>query len=372
MIDGLDSVISEALTIAENDTIDAQLSENLEGIQKLQLFAKNYLEKNKILLQKMEEYAKAYTVYEREKKKLENAGKEQKNISKKVNDLKNKRSTVYRTINSIDFKNFMRETFKFQILLNEAIGQITKTIYVYRSKKGEVKIFELDEKFIADTISKSSTRSNIIGKYSNSLAKMEKATSKYKNIELKKENSSNLTATYNNVYKRGEIYRQKIKNSGALLILWHLNEWKHLWVSNFGDINEAYASFFLAEQFDKFNNSLEHNVDTFMTDEKYGVVTVSNISGLLEGDLELEKDGILTEYAIKSRNAGTLQIGQVIKFAEEIAFINPQNVLEKIKAKKQELHDKEHRRNFEKSLEDDLREATIKALTEGGVFSVDW
>ena len=94
-------------------------------------------------------------------------------------------------------------------------------------------------------------------------------------------------------------------------------------VSAMGDVNEAYAAFYLnmlyRENFVFLDKGREYNVETFMTDENYGVGAVDPISGLLQGDTSIQlENGLKLEFAIKSDNASALSFEQVIRLANAI------------------------------------------------------
>ena len=85
-------------------------------------------------------------------------------------------------------------------------------------------------------------------------------------------------------------------------------------VSSEGDINEAYAAFYLNKQFSLFGAKIENNINTYMTHKKYGVSMVDNISGLLQGDVTVEGEPNIS-YAIKSKNASLLGDVDIISIA---------------------------------------------------------
>lgn len=242
-------------------------------------------------------------------------------------------------LDNVDLMLYTNKKLEFQHKLNLFIGQKIKTLYVYRGRGGEVVLAEIETpKVIQEDTIRHSMR------YTNRSAVLEAvATAREKVTAEEIDKSNNLKVTYREVIYRSNQFKSKLRtlNKGrsedaritsAIVIMWLSgNTWQRMSVSSVGDINEAYAAFYLNQQFDSFQKDIEKNVETFMTDEDNGVAAVKNISGLLEGDVNIGK----TAYAIKSAGASVLGDTDLLNIVATLATLTPdqltRELVEKIK-----------------------------------------
>lgn len=348
----------------------AQYEENLPLYQQIISESKNIVNEYNKFSQLLTDYNEGYKNYKKAQERLKI------NTDEKINldSLKQQNQKIYSNLRSTGFKEFYVKLLSYQKLLNEAIGQDTKTVYLYRSPNGKtVKILELDDKYIADSLQMSSNSGNLTLRFKDALHSktglglLDNNNNKilYENIK-ETQDEAKLMATYNEVYRRGQISREKTfkySNKRILLILWRPDGyWRKMTVSSFGDINEALLSFYLQKRFEEFNLSIEDNVETFLLDKHSGVLQVSNLSGLLQGDITLGD----IEYAAKSKGASELGYKQIISMAQALAISSPEKLRRIILQKKQELSDKAKTRNWvlEEDLDKILNEKVNKAIEE--------
>lgn len=358
--DFIDEVSDEVAT--------AQYEENLSLYRQIISESKNIVNEYNKFSQLLIDYNEGYKNYAKAKERL----KIKTNEKISLNSLKKQNKKIYNNIKSTGFREFYVKLLSYQRLLNEAIGQSTKTVYLYRSPNGKtVKILELDDKYIADSLQLGSNSGNLTLKFRNALHSktglglLDNNSNKtlYENIK-ETQDETKLMATYNEVYRRGEISREKTfkySNKRILLILWRPDGyWRKMIVSSFGDINEALLSFYLQKRFEEFNLPIENNVETFLLDKHSGVLQVDNLSGLLQGDITSGN----IEYAAKSKGASELGYKQIISMAQALALSSPEKLRRTILQKKQELANKAKTRNWvlEEDLDKILEEKIVKAI----------
>lgn len=198
------------------------------------------------------------------------------------------------------------ESFKFQNILNEVLGQKIVMTFVYAGKNGPELYEMLSEKVLKFDYSKNNqltARYNIAQNQLKDLAR---------NMELDNDlkfSLPGLKSTYQEVMHRYEIARDR----KTYMVMWDKGDyWEKLKVSSAGDINEAYAKFILENQADpSFTLGMEENIEDYMLQ---GVALVDNISGLLQGDVTIGN----IEYGVKSAGASVLGLTQITKLAQKI------------------------------------------------------
>jgi len=204
-------------------------------------------------------------------------------------------------------QSLYQATFDFQQIVNNFLGQKVQTIFVYENDDGTPDLYDINEEQILNF--DYSSRNKLVARYQVNNRNFQSALTKFTQDNVNEVGISNLKNTYKESMARFRV--SKVKR-----VMW-LNpesppKWRIMKVSAAGDINEAYAAVVLTRQETLFLNSyLETNIDTFMM--KF-VHYVDNISGLLQGDVSVGN----TEYAIKSANASTLSLVQVINLANMI------------------------------------------------------
>lgn len=226
-------------------------------------------------------------------------------------------------IDTIEYAEYTKSKIDFQHKLNEFIGQKVVTKYVYSNMRtGEVTLVEVDSKLALKLDAFRGTM-----RYTNmDYIKQQRAkTQAQTEDEIQ---AAKLKETYFEVLRRGRESKRKFaakKDKGGLgmknilMIMWYLGEWKWMQVSSEGDINEAYANFYLNKLFSLFNSGIEQNIDTYMMK---GVVDVDNVSGLLQGDVNVDN----IAYAIKSKGASALGDTDIIATATILSTLPPEQI----------------------------------------------
>lgn len=237
-------------------------------------------------------------------------------------------------LDGIDLVKYTNEKLKFQHKLNLFLGQQIKTIYVYRGKKGEVVLAEIDSNQV---VQEDAVRHTM--RYTNKSAIMQAVdTSRKKTTTAEINESHNLKLTYRETIYRANQFKKKISLANRnhdkgeqlkrqIIVMWKSGgDWQRMTVSSMGDINEAYAAFYLNKAFQLFQQDIESNVGTFMTHPNYGVGAVDNISGLLQGDVNIGQ----TAYAIKSAGATVLGDVDLLNVAAALASTSPDNITQEM------------------------------------------
>ena len=259
----------------------------------------------------------------------------------------------YEMISKKEFQDFMTKVFGFQEIVNGVLGQQVQMIYVYVGRDGSPEIYKISNTGDHLKQSLASKGGGMTARYG-SLSKdfLDRHGEKIKN-SLNNNGQENLDTAYKETVKRGKYSRKKL-NIGFLLVLWKPAQvWLKMKISSLGDVNEAYAAFYLNMIFNNFifkdSGGLEWLLNTFLLHDEYGVAAVDNISGFLEGDVTIGN----IEYAIKSKGATTLSPNQVIDLAKAIsALSSPEELtMQYLLDLKQEKHDKGVRRNVVEALD---------------------
>lgn len=241
------------------------------------------------------------------------------------------------------------ESFKFQNILNEVLGQKIVMTFVYAGKEGP-ELYEMT----SDKILKFDyTKSNqLTARYR---ATHEELKNLGRNMELDNDlqfSLPGLKMTYKEVMRRYNIARDR----KTYMVMWEENnDWQKMKVSSAGDINEAYAKFILENQADpSFALEMEQNIGDYMYQ---GVALVDNISGLLQGDVTIGN----IEYGIKSAGASTLSLKQIKILAETIMKDATYDV-NKLRAEKERLRAKGRQRNKTVNMVSDIVDEIISVI----------
>lgn len=232
---------------------------------------------------------------------------EKQNVSTKTEEYIENRKEIRRFLNSNIPEQLYSATFEFQQIVNNLLEQYVEVVFVY-TQKGVPDLYTINEKEI---LKYDYSRSNeLTARYYVSNRNYASALTKLEMSDLDSAGLSGLRTTYQESvsrYNRSKVHR----------VMW-LNrtpppKWLIMKISAVGDINEAYAAVILTHQERQFlDANIENNIDTFMMEY---VGKVDNISGLLQGDVEVGN----IEYAIKSSKASTLSLKQVIALASRMA-----------------------------------------------------
>lgn len=210
-----------------------------------------------------------------------------------------------------NFKELMEKVFNLQNKINNFLGQQVQMVFTYIDKKtGEVIIYKVDndvEHLAIDRASKSHG-GTITGRYKYS----RKALNEMQKLVNSTYNDSSLKTTFNEVYRRYKISKERIKGS-AFYIFWKDNGvWDGAKVTSVGALGESYFAFWINEYI--FSSMIETAVGDFITNPKYGVIQGDSVSGFLQGDVS--KNGI--EYGVKAQGATALGYVEIVNYAKEI------------------------------------------------------
>ena len=212
--------------------------------------------------------------------------------------------------NKEQFTELMRLVYNFQNEANALLNQRVQMTFLYFTRQNKVEMYTLNNSVEDLTLDRAaqSRGGSITGRYKKTLI-----ASKGKLIEQKPAESTHLDSTFEEVYTRFKISKQKQKLLGAAYILWKENgELDGAYVSGAGPLGEAYFNFFINEY--EFNSMIEPAVKDFMINEEFGAIMADSTSGFLQGDVS--KNGI--EYGIKIQSATALGYTDIIKYAQEV------------------------------------------------------
>lgn len=250
-----------------------------------------------------------------------------------------------------EFTELMSRVFDFQNKANAFLGQQVQMMFLYFDRSNKVQMYAVENSIQDLTLDRASSKRGgaISGRYTKSkIAKMGKL------IDNSKAKDTHLESTFDEVYTRFKISKQKQKMRGAAYILWkESGEWDGAWVSGAGALGEAYFNFFVNEYI--FSTMVEPAVKDFMTNDKYGAVLADNASGLLQGDVG--KDSM--EYGIKIQGATAIGYMEIIDYAKEM--LEAADIKQYLLNLKQKLQS-EGQQNMVKMLNGKLEEVTEETL----------
>lgn len=250
-----------------------------------------------------------------------------------------------------EFIELMSRVFDFQNKANAFLGQQVQMMFLYFDRSNKVQMYAVENSIQDLTLDRASSKRGgaISGRYTRSkIAKMGKL------IDNSSAKDTNLESTFDEVYTRFKISKQKQKMRGAAYILWKENgEWDGAWVSGAGALGEAYFNFFVNEYI--FSTMVEPAVKDFMTNNKYGAVLADNASGLLQGDVGKGS----MEYGIKIQGATAMGYMEIIDYAKEM--LEAADIKQYLLDLKQKLQS-EGQQNMVKMLNGKLEEVTEETL----------
>lgn len=250
-----------------------------------------------------------------------------------------------------EFTELMSRVFDFQNKANAFLGQQVQMMFLYFDRNNKVQMYAVENSIQDLTLDRASSKRGgaISGRYTRSkIAKMGKL------IDNNSAKNTNLEPTFDEVYTRFKISKQKQKMRGTAYILWKENgEWDGAWVSGAGALGEAYFNFFVNEYI--FSTMIEPAVKDFMTNNKYGAVLADNASGLLQGDVGKGS----MEYGIKIQDATAMGYMEVIDYAKEM--LEAADIKQYLLDLKQKLQS-EGQQNMVKMLNGKLEEVTEETL----------
>lgn len=199
-------------------------------------------------------------------------------------------------------KLIYKQFFEVQNLINRFIGQHILMTYVHVDENGkrELRLFDNDINHL---------KASEVSNYGRNYAKLGYEVNNHylllKNSLSDKDNEG-LQNTAKEVEYRYIRYKKRI--------LWKtLNDnWIGYKLTNRGPINEAFTAFYIRSI--QLNNSLNENINTFMTYPGLGVISADNANGFLIGDVSM--GGV--QFAVKGQFGSPQNFKTIIKWLKEI------------------------------------------------------
>lgn len=220
------------------------------------------------------------------------------------------------------YRFLMEKIFLLQNEVNAFLGQTVQMVYVYKGAGGVVELWKVDNSVEDLTIGKASSKKggDPRGRYMLSKKRLQQLGATQISAAEGYDPTS-LRATYAEILRRKQNAREKNAGgsyTGVFYILWNEGSgWHGVRVSSEGVLAESYAGFFLDSIV--FDDGVETNVKTFMTDSTHGAIMVDNKSGFLEGDVSTN-DGQM-QYGIKTRGASALGYARIVQEAQNIVAL---------------------------------------------------
>ena len=177
---------------------------------------------------------------------------------------------------------------------------------------------------------------------SNIINKDKDKQSVLQNLTVAANNKNSLDKTYTEIVRRMNNSKKYVTKTSVALLLWKPDKvWKKLWVNTMGDINEAYAAFYLIPRcFTIFNenklgspwDSYQHNyVNEFVENKDAGILYVDAVGALFQADIEWQDDNGNSHGAhVKSSAASLPGYVQYVAFARQVQALGPSLTEEKI------------------------------------------
>ena len=159
--------------------------------------------------------------------------------------------------NKEQFTKLMRLVYNFQNEANALLNQRVQMTFLYFTKQNKVEIYTFNNSVEALAVGRAaqSRGGSITGRYRKTLV-----ANQGKLIEQKPAEATHLDSTFEEVYTRFKISKQKQKLLGAAYILWKENgELDGAYVSGAGPLGEAYFNFFIKRFLNRFNCVLHIN-----------------------------------------------------------------------------------------------------------------
>lgn len=330
------SLVDQALQYATEEVVSA-MEEDSEILQKGQL-----LKNQAIIFLRSIPYSllEDTTRLEKRIKRLQQVVQGEYNEENVMDAVAEARQSI---LDDIDMKQYTAAKLLFQKQLNEFIGQKVVTKYVYsNARTKEITLVEIDSNLALEQDKYRGTMRYTNMPYIRKQKEIQQAalTAKEAANEIA---AGALKDTYFEVLTRGRKTKrrmlQKAGMGGSFIVFWeNEGKWETMRVSSEGDINEAYANFYLNKKYFYFKKAIERDINTYMLDKNYGVIAVDNISGLLQGDVNVDN----IAYAIKSRGASMFGDVDIIVTAATLAGMSPGQITKEALIKIRESFKPEH------------------------------
>ena len=393
-VEGLEIEITEQ-TI--NQIVEALLSQSERPIQELVQESDQILKQAARQFLAVVEYEKQYISKLEEvlqaKKKWESSFISENKINyDSIEDVKSalRNSAAYKNYNmqvatlkkdasmQQSIKNIYKAGMAFQDMINKALNQ--DPILTYVSSKGtNVGIYSipLREAFAknllkVDISSDGAVTMRFSGAYSTLEKYANSIDSEIKRLDTDRgiQDKPILDRTYQEVMRRFNKYKLVVpKNKVVSVVLWkHAGDWMKMLPSAKGDINEAYANYYLQGLVESQDNtakdlsegSMEENIHAFMS----LVAEVDNARGRLLGDISIrQKNGGTLDYAVKSAGASVLSLNSLIEMAMAVIDATDGHVRETMREMRENDQAIAVRRNVANKLtKDDLVNEVYKGV----------
>ena len=320
---GITAMMEQVFSV--EDEIKTMVKENLSPVKQS---AYKYISKLQQLLQKVYRLNKLYENRQRLTNLILKGSEQAWNYAKNTNQ-----------INNIDIRNILKQatilTDEFTIEIQSFLNKEMELIYIYQNAAGDaVQAYKINN--IADIISLQRDKDIINVRLTASKQHLNEIGSLIKNEEysIGEEQAKKLDKVFHEVISRYNKYRYNRKS----LILWNMKsrpKWHGMFLTNRGDLAQAYANFVLAKTGNIFqgnvNNPPEKDIEIFMQ----AVESVDAAFGGLQGDIEYIKNGMYKSAAIKSLKASPQSITETIILAKSILTtqMDEKQFLEKYKKK---------------------------------------
>ena len=285
-----------------------------QNLSQLKQIAKNYLQKIQSLSNQYNSVLQHYNHCQDIIRKIQ-SGSEEKGLAKQYQKSRTALTQNY------NFKTLLTEAFQesdlFTMAVQKALNKQTVIYYVHSSKTAKVtEIYEIKE--LKDILSIQQSPSHITTRIRATKKTLDTFGLLIPKTQYKVD-SSKLDSIYQQIIRRYNKYRYKYKS----LVLWEMGgrqKWHGMWLSQKGDLAQAYATFVLKDTNGiKLKGNVppaipETGIESFMKI----VQQVDAAFGGLQGDIEWTENGKKFSAAIKSSGASPQALQTTIELAKEL------------------------------------------------------
>ena len=207
----------------------------------------------------------------------------------------------------------------FTLQIQRALGKNLSLVYVYQSKQANVvEVYEV--KKIQDILKiRATSKGGLEAKLKATKKELNEIAEKIPReiFSIGQKQAKLLDITYKEIIRRYNTYRNTKKYKS--LILWNMKtrpKWHGMFLSQKGDLAEAYMNFVVKENLGQFsgnvNNPPETDIETFMKI----VEGVDAVFGGIQGDISWEQEKM--QIAVKTLSASPQGILQTIQMAKDL------------------------------------------------------
>ena len=160
-------------------------------------------------------------------------------------------------------------------------------------------------------------------------------------VAQRKFNEEGFKETYSEILRRAVISKRYITKKSVILLLWQMDSvWKKLFLPGLGDVNEAYAAFWLINKsIPAFGTgeSIENRINDYVFTKDRGVLAVDNISAVFKGDVEYfdESVGQWVDAHIKGPGGSLPKPSGFVSLAQKIVGISDEDMLTMIQRERE-------------------------------------